>query len=59
MHSGLTNEDYHFLVVLSLQCVSCLATVQSWVLWRMAILQIEAAASSMSVSGADMPQHTT
>lgn len=49
MHSGLTSEDYHFLVVLSLQCVSCLATVQSWLMWRKAILQIEAAASSMCV----------
>lgn len=48
-NSGLTSEDYHVLVVLSLQCVSCLATVQSWVLWRKAILQIETAASSMSV----------
>lgn len=48
-NSSLTSEDYHVLVVLSLQCVSCLATVQSWVLWRKAILQIETAASSMSV----------
>lgn len=48
-NNGLTSEDYHVLVVLSLQCVSCLATVQSWVLWRKAILQIETAASSMSV----------
>lgn len=60
MHSCLTSEDYHLLVVLSLQCVSCLATVQSWVLWRKASLQTEAAASSMSVDvWAVLGYHTT
>lgn len=60
MHSCLTSEDYHLLVVLSLQCVSCLATVQSWVLWRKAALQTEAAASSMSVDvRAVLGYHTT
>lgn len=60
MHPCLTSEDYHLLVVLGLQCVSCLATVQSWVLWRKASLQTEAAASSMSVVvWAVLGYHTT